>query len=159
MSNPRYPEEFKTQAVNQVIEKKLPVADVVARLGVSTHSLYAWISRYSRPQEERQQDDDQHTELRRLHFLVTRQRFIASRGESSQTLECEQVYCVDFRDIRTMHQSAVKSQGRGKAVYITQAAKKRPQAFAIDPAPVIAIKVLAQLWFAGKNCIQSFEQH
>jgi transposase len=26
MSNPRYPEEFKIQAVNQVTEKKLPVA-------------------------------------------------------------------------------------------------------------------------------------
>ena len=37
MSNPRYPEEFKIQTVNQVTEKKLPVADVAARLGVSTH--------------------------------------------------------------------------------------------------------------------------
>ena len=56
MSNPRYAEEFKIQAVNQVTEKKLPVAEVAARLGVSTHSLYAWIKRYSKPQEERQQD-------------------------------------------------------------------------------------------------------
>lgn len=39
MSNPCYPEEFKIQAANQVTEKKLPVADVAARLGVSTHSL------------------------------------------------------------------------------------------------------------------------
>ncbi len=44
MSNPRYLEEFKIQAVNQVTEKKLPVADVAARIGVSTHSLYAWIT-------------------------------------------------------------------------------------------------------------------
>ena len=36
MSNPRYPEEFKIQAVNQVTEKKLHVAEVAARLGVST---------------------------------------------------------------------------------------------------------------------------
>ncbi|AZD61037.1 ISxac3 transposase [Pseudomonas chlororaphis subsp. aurantiaca] len=49
MSNPRYPEEFKIQAVNQVTEKKLPVADVAARLGVSTHSLYAWIIRGDSP--------------------------------------------------------------------------------------------------------------
>ncbi len=35
MSNPRYPEEFKIQAVNQVTEKKLPVADVAARLDES----------------------------------------------------------------------------------------------------------------------------
>ena len=47
MSNLRNPEEFKVQAVNQVIEKKLPVADVAARLGVSTHSLYARIKRNS----------------------------------------------------------------------------------------------------------------
>ena len=40
MSNPRYPEEFKIQAVNQVIEKKLPVADVAARLGISTHTAF-----------------------------------------------------------------------------------------------------------------------
>ena len=39
MSNPRYPEELKIQAVNQVTEKKLLVAKVAARLGVSTHSL------------------------------------------------------------------------------------------------------------------------
>ena len=39
MSNPRYPEEFKIQAVNQVTEKKLPVADVAARLGVSVTML------------------------------------------------------------------------------------------------------------------------
>lgn len=72
MSNPRYPEEFKIQAVNQVTEKKLPVADVAARLGVSTHSLYAWIKRYSKPQAERQQDDDQHAELRRLRAELKR---------------------------------------------------------------------------------------
>ncbi|MDF3134993.1 transposase, partial [Pseudomonas extremaustralis] len=72
MSNPRYPEEFKIQAVNQVTEKKLPVADVAARLGVSSHSLYAWIKRYSKPQAERQQDDDQHAELRRLRAELKR---------------------------------------------------------------------------------------
>ena len=33
MSNPRYPEELKIHAVNQVTDKKLPVADLVARLG------------------------------------------------------------------------------------------------------------------------------
>ncbi|WP_426128958.1 IS3 family transposase [Pseudomonas sp. DWP1b1] len=83
MSNPRYPEELKIQAVNQVTEKKLPVADVAARLGVSTHSLYAWIKRYSKPQEERQQDDDQHAELRRLRAelkRVTEERDILKKG-------------------------------------------------------------------------------
>lgn len=72
MSNPRDPEELKIQAVNQVTEKNLPVADVAARLGVSRHSLYAWIKRYSKPLEERQQDDDQHAELCRLRAELKR---------------------------------------------------------------------------------------
>jgi transposase len=62
MSNPRYPEELKIHAVNQVTDKKLPVADLVARLGVSTHSLYTWLKSYSKPLVEQQQDDDQHSE-------------------------------------------------------------------------------------------------
>ncbi|PAV66075.1 hypothetical protein WR25_23540 [Diploscapter pachys] len=59
MSNPRYPEEFKIEAVKQVTERGLPVAEVAARLGMSTHSLYAWVKRYSKPQEQRAQEDDQ----------------------------------------------------------------------------------------------------
>ncbi|OZY34903.1 hypothetical protein CJF35_22070, partial [Pseudomonas lundensis] len=50
MSNQRYPEEFKIQAVKQVTEKQLPVSEVAARLGVSVHSLYAWVKRYTKPQ-------------------------------------------------------------------------------------------------------------
>ncbi len=39
MSNQRYPEEFKIEAVKQVTERGLPVAEVAARLGMSVHSL------------------------------------------------------------------------------------------------------------------------
>ena len=58
---------------------------------VDAHSLYAWIKRYSKPQEERQQDDDQHAELRRLRAelkWVTEERDILKRrleGLRSQT--------------------------------------------------------------------------
>lgn len=61
MSNQRYPEEFKIQAVNQATEKQLPVSEVAAGLGVSVHSLYAWIKRYTKPQEQRVQEDDHHS--------------------------------------------------------------------------------------------------
>ncbi|KTB60886.1 transposase [Pseudomonas fluorescens] len=91
MSNPRYPEEFKIQAVNQVTEKKLPVADVAARLGVSTHSLYAWIKSYRKPQAERQQVDDQHAELRRLRAelkRVTEERDILKKAVAYFAKEC-----------------------------------------------------------------------
>ena len=66
MSNQRYPEEFKIQAVKQVTEKQLPVSEVAARLGVSVHSLYAWVKRYTKPQEQRVEEDDQSAEVRRL---------------------------------------------------------------------------------------------
>ena len=49
MISKRYPEEFKIEAVKQVTEKGHSVA-VVARLGTTTHSLYAWIKRYD-PQQ------------------------------------------------------------------------------------------------------------
>ena len=63
MSNQRYPEEFKIQAVKQVTEKQLPVSEVAARLGVSVHSLYAWVKRYTKPQEQRVEEDDQSGDL------------------------------------------------------------------------------------------------
>jgi transposase len=72
MNNPLYPEEFKIQGINQVIEKKLHVADMASRLGVSTHSLYARVKCYSKPQEELQQGDDKQAELRRLKAELKR---------------------------------------------------------------------------------------
>ncbi|WP_212805436.1 IS3 family transposase [Pseudomonas sp. Eqa60] len=72
MSNQRYPEEFKIQAVKQVTEKQLPVSEVAARLGVSVHSLYAWVKRYTKPQEQRVEKDDQSAEVRRLRAELKR---------------------------------------------------------------------------------------
>lgn len=72
MSNQRFPEEFKIEAVRQVTERGLPVADVAARLGMSAHSLYAWIKRYSKPETQRKQEDDQQAELRRLRAELKR---------------------------------------------------------------------------------------
>ncbi len=72
MSNQRYPEEFKIEAVKHITERGLRVADVAERLGVSVHSLYAWVKRYSKPQVQRQQVDDQQAELRRLRAELKR---------------------------------------------------------------------------------------
>lgn len=72
MNSPRYPEELKIEAIKQVTERGLPVADVAGRLGVSTHSLYAWIRRYSKPEPLRRREDDQQAELRRLRAELKR---------------------------------------------------------------------------------------
>lgn len=42
MSKARFTEEFKIAAVKQMVDNGRPVAEVAARLGVSTHSIYGW---------------------------------------------------------------------------------------------------------------------
>jgi transposase len=43
MSGKRYTDEFKQEAVRQVTDRSYPVTEVAQRLGVTTHSLYAWL--------------------------------------------------------------------------------------------------------------------
>ncbi len=45
MSRQRYTEAFKIEDVKQVAEWGHPVAEVAARLGVSSYSLYPWMKR------------------------------------------------------------------------------------------------------------------
>ena len=54
MSSPRYTPEFKEEAVRQVVDRGHPVAEVAERLGVSTHSLYAWIKAIKPTKNEEQ---------------------------------------------------------------------------------------------------------
>ncbi len=72
MNRPRYTEEFKIEAVKQVVERGHRVAEVAERLGVSGHSLYHWIKRYDKPVEQRHEDDDLQAENRRLKAELKR---------------------------------------------------------------------------------------
>ena len=72
MSNKRYPEEFKIEAVRQIVERGHPVAEVSSRLGVSQHSLYAWIKQQQMPVGQRQEQLSQSEELRRLKAELKR---------------------------------------------------------------------------------------
>ena len=55
MNQKRFPEEFKIEAVRQIVEGGHLVAEVSARLGVSTHSLYKWIREQQLPPGQRQE--------------------------------------------------------------------------------------------------------
>lgn len=44
MSSKGYPQEFTIEAVKQATEKGHSMAEVAARLGTTTYSLYAWIT-------------------------------------------------------------------------------------------------------------------
>jgi transposase len=50
-----FPEEFKIEAVRQILEQGQPVAEVFARLGVSAHSLYKWMKEQQLPPGQRQE--------------------------------------------------------------------------------------------------------
>ena len=72
MSGQRYTEEFKIQAVNQVLEEGHSINQVAKRLGVSYKSLYDWVKRSSKPPKKRQDDDAQIQEIRRLKAELKR---------------------------------------------------------------------------------------
>lgn len=71
-TNQPYREEFKIEAVKQITERGHKVAEVSARIGVSQHSLYKWIKAYGLPTAERQANDSQAEELRRLKAELKR---------------------------------------------------------------------------------------
>ena len=62
----RYTDEFKQEAVNQVVVHGYSVADVSGRLGISTKSLYDWIKVFSKPLQKRKEDADLQAEIARL---------------------------------------------------------------------------------------------
>ena len=47
MKKGKFAEEFKQEAVRQVIERGYTVSDVAKRLGVSIQSLYKWVKEYA----------------------------------------------------------------------------------------------------------------
>ncbi|EKQ58412.1 ISxac3 transposase [Xanthomonas citri pv. malvacearum str. GSPB2388] len=49
MSSKRYTDEFKIEAVRQVIDRGFKVAEVAERLSVTMHSLYAWLHKFRKP--------------------------------------------------------------------------------------------------------------
>ena len=54
MSMQRFTPEFKQEAVRQVVERGYSVAEVSARLGVSSHSLYKWVKAIKPDKTEKQ---------------------------------------------------------------------------------------------------------
>ncbi|WP_113066196.1 IS3 family transposase [Oleiagrimonas sp. MCCC 1A03011] len=83
MSGKRYTDEFKVGAVKQVTERGHRVAEVADRLGITTHSLYAWIRRHGETNGAAHGASDQAAELRRVKAelrRVTEERDIPKKG-------------------------------------------------------------------------------
>jgi len=76
MSGKRYPEEFKIEAVKQVVDRGYSVASVATRLDITTHSLYSWIKKYgpdsSTNKEQSDAQSDAQAGIRRLQKELKR---------------------------------------------------------------------------------------
>lgn len=68
MSKANFSDDFKQDAVAQITERGYPVREVSERLGVSTHSLYAWKKKFSQPSG----GDDKDVEICRLKRELSR---------------------------------------------------------------------------------------
>ena len=72
MSQKKYPEEFKIEAVRKIVQRGHPMAEVAARLGVSPFSLYRWVRQQQMPAGQRQELSAQVEEVRRLKVELKR---------------------------------------------------------------------------------------
>ena len=62
----RYTDEFKQEAVNQVVIHGYSVLDVSKRLGITNKSLYHWIKKFSKPKAQQAEESDLRAENARL---------------------------------------------------------------------------------------------
>jgi transposase len=72
MSSKRYTDEFKIEAVRQVMGRGFKVAEVAERLGITTHSLYAWVRKFGKSDVTQRVELDQGAEIRRLKSELRR---------------------------------------------------------------------------------------
>lgn len=82
MGNARFSEDFKRDAVHQITVRGYPVAEVSKRLGVSTHSLYAWVKKYSKVSTADTGDEHaaENRRLKRELARVTEERDILKKA-------------------------------------------------------------------------------
>ena len=86
MSTNKFTDEFKRDAVAQVVDRGYPVREVAERLGVSTKSIYTWQRLFSRPAKVVQEVDAQADEIRRLKRDLARVTSGTSKKRRPHTL-------------------------------------------------------------------------
>jgi transposase len=72
MSGKCYPEEFKIEAVKQVVDRGYSVSGIATRLDITTHSLYAWIKKYGPDSSINKEPSDAQAGIRRLQKELKR---------------------------------------------------------------------------------------
>jgi len=67
-----FTDEFKRDAVTQVVERGYAVREVAERLEISTKSLYTWKAQFSKSPHVRSEVTEQAAEIRRLKRELAR---------------------------------------------------------------------------------------
>ena len=86
MAKVHFTDEFKRDAVDQIVDRGYSVAEVSKRLGVSQHSLYEWKKKFSGAKGA--VEDNRDAEIRQLKRELARvieERDILKRGEPLRT--------------------------------------------------------------------------
>jgi transposase len=68
----RFTDEFKQDAVAQVVERGYAVSEVAERLGISTKSLYTWKAQFSKPTHVRDAELELAAELQQVEKELVR---------------------------------------------------------------------------------------
>ncbi|MGX2954539.1 IS3 family transposase [Shewanella algae] len=102
MSGKRYPEEFKIEAVRQVVDRGHSIADVAHRLDITTHSLYAWVKKYGPDNKQHNDLSEAQAEIKRLQKELkraTEERDIPkkSRGVLRKAIRLRYAFIKDHR--------------------------------------------------------------
>ena len=72
MSGIRFTDEFKRDAVAQVVDRGYSVVEVSERLGISTKVLYTWKAQFSQPRKQILETTEQAAEIRQLKKELAR---------------------------------------------------------------------------------------
>ncbi|WP_370630737.1 transposase [Vogesella sp. XCS3] len=91
-----FPPKFKDEAVKQATERSYSVAEASVRLGVSSHSLYKWVTAVARDNSEKQTAEliEATSEIlrRKAQPRRTEERDILRRGSSRITGEAALIF-------------------------------------------------------------------
>ncbi len=105
MGTNKFSDDFKRDAVAQITERGYPVAEISKRLGVSTHSLYAWKKKISRSPDP--VEGNRAAEIRRLKqelARVTEERDILKKETAyfakDAPLEDANIVCRAMSEVR-----------------------------------------------------------
>ena len=81
MGTGNFTDDFKRDAVAQITERGYPAKEVSERLGVSTHSLYAWKRKFAKAVSGETEKDAEIRRLKRELVRVSEERDILKKGE------------------------------------------------------------------------------